>query len=117
MDVGIGVKADAAVTGNIVENAPTAGIALGWDRYLRDVSVTGNVVRKADVGITVSVSQGAGSALIDDNLIADAARGRHHRHGSPQAGDRRSRNGRRRPLRQSRGDRKSHQLTSHLSHL
>jgi uncharacterized secreted repeat protein (TIGR03808 family) len=75
MDVGVGVEADAAVTGNIVENAPTAGIVLAWDRDLRDVSVKGNVVRKADVGITVSVSQGAGSALIADNLIAGAARG------------------------------------------
>ena len=43
--VGIGVEADTAVTGNVVENAPTAGILLGWGRYMRDVSATGNVVR------------------------------------------------------------------------
>ena len=43
--IGIGVEADAAVTGNVIENAPVAGIAVGWGQYLRDVSVTGNVVR------------------------------------------------------------------------
>jgi uncharacterized secreted repeat protein (TIGR03808 family) len=68
--IGIGVEADAAVTGNTIENAPTAGIALGWGQYLRDVSVTGNVVRSAGVGIMVSVTPGAGSAVIADNLIA-----------------------------------------------
>jgi uncharacterized secreted repeat protein (TIGR03808 family) len=73
--IGIGVEADAAVTGNTVENAPTAGIALGWGQYLRDVSVTGNVVRSAAVGIQVSVSPGAGSAVIADNLISDAKGG------------------------------------------
>jgi uncharacterized secreted repeat protein (TIGR03808 family) len=73
--IGIGVEADAAVTGNTIENAPTAGIALGWGQYLRDVSVTGNVVRSAGVGIQVSVSPGAGSAVIADNLISDAKGG------------------------------------------
>ena len=68
--IGIGVEADTAVTGNIIENAPTAGISLGWGQYLRDVSVTGNVVRGAGVGIAVSVTPGAGSAVIADNLIA-----------------------------------------------
>ena len=68
--IGIGVEADTAVTGNTIENAPTAGIAVGWGQYLRDVSVTGNVVRSAGVGISVSVSPGAGSAVIADNLIA-----------------------------------------------
>jgi uncharacterized secreted repeat protein (TIGR03808 family) len=73
--VGIGVEADTAVTGNVIENAPSAGIALGWGEYLRDVTVTGNVVRGADVGIAVSVVPGAGSAVIADNLISGARRG------------------------------------------
>jgi putative cofactor-binding repeat protein len=63
------------VTGNIIENAPTAGISVGWGQYLRDVSVTGNVVRGAGVGIAVSVSPGAGSAVIADNLIAGTKSG------------------------------------------
>jgi uncharacterized secreted repeat protein (TIGR03808 family) len=73
--IGIGVEADSAVTGNVVENAPTAGIMLGWGQYLRDVTVTGNVVRASDVGIAVSVVPGAGSAIIANNLISGARRG------------------------------------------
>ena len=73
--VGIGVEADTAVTGNVVENAPTAGILLGWGRYMRDVAATGNVVRGCGVGIAVSVAAGAGSAVIADNLISGARRG------------------------------------------
>lgn len=72
---GIYVEADAAVTGNVVENAPDAGIGLGYGRYLRDVTVSGNVVRKANFGVTVSVAPGAGTALIANNVIAEARRG------------------------------------------
>ena len=73
--VGIAVEADASVSGNVIENAPTAGINLGWGKYLRDVSVVGNVVRSAGYGIAVSVSDGAGTAVIAGNLIAGASRG------------------------------------------
>jgi len=73
--IGIGVEADTAVTGNIIENAPVAGISVGWGQYLRDVSVTGNVVRSAGVGIQVSVTPGAGSAVIADNLISGTKSG------------------------------------------
>jgi len=73
--IGIGVEADSAVTGNVIENAAVAGIAVGWGQYLRDVTVTGNVVRGAGVGIAVSVTPGAGSAVIADNLIAAAKNG------------------------------------------
>jgi uncharacterized secreted repeat protein (TIGR03808 family) len=73
--IGIGVEADTAVTGNVVESAPTAGILLGWGRYMRDVAATGNVVRGCGVGIAVSVAAGAGSAVIADNLISGSRRG------------------------------------------
>lgn len=73
--IGIGVEADSAVTGNVIENAPSFGIAIGWGRHLRDVAVTGNVVRKAGIGIGVSVSWGAGAALIANNVISEAANG------------------------------------------
>jgi uncharacterized secreted repeat protein (TIGR03808 family) len=73
--IGIAVEADTAVTGNVVEGAPTAGIYAGWGPYLRDVTVTGNVVRASSVGIAVSVAPGAGPALIADNLISGAQRG------------------------------------------
>ena len=73
--VGIAVEADTAVTGNVVENALAAGILIGWGRYLRDVAVTGNIVRRADVGIGVSVAPGAGTALIANNVITETLRG------------------------------------------
>lgn len=73
--IGIGIEADSAVTGNVIENAPSAGISVGFGQHLRDVTVTGNVVRMAGVGIAVSVAPGAGAAVIADNLIAGAERG------------------------------------------
>lgn len=73
--VGIGVEADTVVTGNVIEGAPAYGIFAGWGKYLRDVSVTDNVIRKSHVGIAVSVDPSAGSALITDNLIDGAKDG------------------------------------------
>src|SRR5262249_53712900 len=73
--IGIAVEADSAVSGNIVDNAPFAGIFPGFGPYLRDLTVTGNVLRGSGIGIAVSVSPGAGTALLADNLIAEAAHG------------------------------------------
>jgi uncharacterized secreted repeat protein (TIGR03808 family) len=73
--IGIAVEADTAVTGNVIDNAPMAGLILGFGQHLRDIAATGNVVRRADIGIGVSVSAGAGAALIANNLIADVKRG------------------------------------------
>jgi uncharacterized secreted repeat protein (TIGR03808 family) len=73
--IGIGIEADTVVTGNVVENAPYAGIAAGWGAYLRDVAITSNVIRRADFGITVSVAPGAGAAVIADNMISDVRSG------------------------------------------
>jgi len=73
--VGITVEADCAVTGNMVENAPLHGIAIGWGAYMRNVVATGNVVRKAGTGIAVSVAPGAGHAVISDNLIDEVTVG------------------------------------------
>jgi uncharacterized secreted repeat protein (TIGR03808 family) len=73
--VGIYVEADTSVTGNVIENAPSFGILAGWGKYLRDVAITGNVIRNAFVGIGVSVASGAGTALVNNNMISDAPRG------------------------------------------
>jgi uncharacterized secreted repeat protein (TIGR03808 family) len=73
--IGIGVEADTAVSGNVVENAAHAGIAAGSGQYLRDVAISANIVRGADYGITVSVAPGAGASVIADNLISGARRG------------------------------------------
>lgn len=67
--VGIGVEADTTVTGNVVENVPGVGIALGWGPYLRDLNVSGNIVRNCNVAIGVSVVDGVGNAVISNNLL------------------------------------------------
>ncbi|HVV40232.1 MAG TPA: TIGR03808 family TAT-translocated repetitive protein [Nitrobacter sp.] len=73
--VGIYVEADTTVTGNVIENAPSFGVVAGWGKYLRDVAVSGNVIRKTFVGIGVSVADGAGTAMVASNIIAEAPRG------------------------------------------
>ncbi|MAS03210.1 MAG: TIGR03808 family TAT-translocated repetitive protein [Ahrensia sp.] len=67
---GIGVEADAVVTGNLIEGAPLYGISAGWGPFLRDVLVASNTIRDARFGIGVSAADGAGRALIRGNLIA-----------------------------------------------
>jgi len=73
--IGIYVEADTSVTGNVVENAPSFGIVAGWGKYLRDVAISGNVIRNAFAGIGVSVVAGAGTALINNNVISETPRG------------------------------------------
>lgn len=68
--IGIAVEADSVISGNTVENAPVVGISLGYGQFLRNVVCTDNLVRNARVGIAVSVSDGAGPAMIVDNMIA-----------------------------------------------
>jgi uncharacterized secreted repeat protein (TIGR03808 family) len=71
---GIAVEADASVIGNVIESAPTAGLVIGSGTYLRDIVATGNLIRRARVGILVSTS-GAGTCLIANNMISGATEG------------------------------------------
>jgi uncharacterized secreted repeat protein (TIGR03808 family) len=73
--IGIYVEADSSVSGNVIENAPSFGIVAGWGKYLRDVVITGNVIRNAFVGIGVSVAPGAGTVLVNNNMISETPRG------------------------------------------
>jgi uncharacterized secreted repeat protein (TIGR03808 family) len=73
--IGIYVEADTSVTGNVIENAPSFGIVAGWGKYLRDVVISGNVIRNAFVGVGVSVMPGAGIALVNGNMISETPRG------------------------------------------
>jgi uncharacterized secreted repeat protein (TIGR03808 family) len=67
--VGISVEADTAVTGNVIENVPLWGMALGFGPYLRNVLASNNIVRQAKVGCAVTVVEGAGNAVIAGNLF------------------------------------------------
>jgi uncharacterized secreted repeat protein (TIGR03808 family) len=86
---GISVEADAVVSGNVVEGAPTAGIVAGWGEYRRDISITGNLVRNAGVGILVSSDPAGGTCLIAQNLLSGAKEGaiRAMDHGLPVGPD------------------------------
>lgn len=71
--VGINAEADSAVTGNVIEDAPVFGMSIGWGPFMRNITATGNVIRRAGTGIAVSVVEGTGSAIISGNVI-DGAR-------------------------------------------
>jgi uncharacterized secreted repeat protein (TIGR03808 family) len=73
--IGIAVEADSVVSGNVIEGSPGYGILIGWGSYLRDVSVTDNLIRNVHIGIGVSTNPSAGTALITDNLISGAQDG------------------------------------------
>ena len=72
---GISVEVDTVVSGNVVEGAPLAGISAGWGIAMRDLAVTGNVVRKSALGVSVSVVNGTGVAVIANNIFSDTAGG------------------------------------------
>jgi uncharacterized secreted repeat protein (TIGR03808 family) len=72
---GIAVEADAVVANNVIESAPTAGIMVGWGKYMREVIVTGNLIRKARIGIALSGDPAAGQCLIANNMISGAVDG------------------------------------------
>src|SRR3954453_19620527 len=73
--VGIYVEVFSSVPGNVIRTAPSFGTLAGWGKYLRDVAITGNVIRNAFVGVGVSVMPGAGTALVSNNMISETPRG------------------------------------------
>lgn len=73
--VGISVEADTTVSGNVIENAPLYGMQIGWGAYMRNVVATGNIIRQAGTGIAVTVVEGAGNAIISNNVIDGAKNG------------------------------------------
>lgn len=87
--VGIGVEADTAVTGNVIEHAPAVGLAIGWGRYMRNVTATSNIIRQANIGIGISGVKGAGSVFVTNNMLSGTATGaiRMMDHNKPQGPD------------------------------
>jgi uncharacterized secreted repeat protein (TIGR03808 family) len=63
------------VTGNLIEGAPGGGIMIGWGKHLRDVNVSGNLIREVRIGIGVSVASDAGYAYVTNNMIAKTVEG------------------------------------------
>jgi uncharacterized secreted repeat protein (TIGR03808 family) len=73
--VGIYVEAEVAVTGNVVENVPGVAIAAGFGSFMRSITITSNVVYASNIGIGVSVAEGAGRVLIADNMVHEPSVG------------------------------------------
>lgn len=73
--IGIGVEADSVVCGNTIENAPTAGMVIGWGPHIRQVVVSANLIRNAPIGIGISNAGQPGSALVTNNMIHGATSG------------------------------------------
>jgi uncharacterized secreted repeat protein (TIGR03808 family) len=67
---GIYAEAEAVVTGNVVENVPGIGIGAGHGPFLRNVMITGNVIRAVKFGIAVTVAEQPGDVRIDGNMIS-----------------------------------------------
>ncbi|MEM6382589.1 MAG: TIGR03808 family TAT-translocated repetitive protein [Pseudomonadota bacterium] len=72
---GIYVEADTTVTGNVIENAPYAGLRVGWGPYLRNVIISQNIIRKAQIGMRVSVVEGVEMTVIKDNIFDETPGG------------------------------------------
>ncbi len=66
---GISVEEQTAVTGNVVEGASFCGLWIGWGKYLKTITATGNILRHCGTGIAISWDRQAGSAVITGNLI------------------------------------------------
>ncbi|MFK7792917.1 MAG: TIGR03808 family TAT-translocated repetitive protein [Devosiaceae bacterium] len=73
--IGISVEADTSVVGNVIEEAALAGVNAGWGPYLRNVIISQNIIRRSEMGVSVSVVDGVESTVISDNIIDDTPGG------------------------------------------
>jgi uncharacterized secreted repeat protein (TIGR03808 family) len=75
--VGIYAEADTVVANNVVENVPGIGIVAGYGPFVRNVSITGNVLTACTTGIGVTVVDDpqVGAVNVSGNTIAGATHG------------------------------------------
>jgi uncharacterized secreted repeat protein (TIGR03808 family) len=75
--VGIYAEADTVVANNVIENVPGIGIAAGYGPFVRNVSVTGNVMTGCTMGIGVTVVDDpqVGHVTVSGNMISGATAG------------------------------------------
>jgi uncharacterized secreted repeat protein (TIGR03808 family) len=93
--VGIAVEADASVSGNTIESAPTAGVIVGWGKWMRNIVLNGNMIKDTGIAIAITGDAAAGGALIASNMIVNAQHGaiRAMRFTTPHGSDLASRDG------------------------
>jgi uncharacterized secreted repeat protein (TIGR03808 family) len=68
--IGIAAEAEASITGNTIHNVPGLALLAGYGPYLRNVTIASNTVADCDIGIGISVVEGAGTACLAGNLIS-----------------------------------------------
>jgi uncharacterized secreted repeat protein (TIGR03808 family) len=75
--VGIYAEADTVVANNVIENVPGIGIAAGYGPFVRNVSVTGNVLTACTMGIGITVVDDpqVGHVTVAGNTISGATGG------------------------------------------
>lgn len=74
--VGIFAEADTVVANNTVENVPGYGIVAGFGPFVRNVTISNNVIVGVDTGIGVSVvqEQAPGPVRVTGNIIGAGAK-------------------------------------------
>ncbi len=70
--IGIMAEADTVVTGNTIEGAPRAGLLLGWGKFMQNINASSNMIRDCGIGISASVADTTGKAIIANNMIANS---------------------------------------------
>ncbi|PZU91774.1 MAG: TIGR03808 family TAT-translocated repetitive protein [Chelatococcus sp.] len=87
--IGVHVEAEAAVTGNVIEDTSEIGISLGWSWGMRNLAATGNIVRRTGIGVSVSLVPKERNALVANNVIAESTKGAvvGTEYGKPVTGD------------------------------
>jgi uncharacterized secreted repeat protein (TIGR03808 family) len=75
--VGIYAEADTVVANNVVENSPGAGIVAGYGPFVRNVSITDNVLTACVIGIGVTVVNDpkVGRVNVSGNTVSGATQG------------------------------------------
>jgi uncharacterized secreted repeat protein (TIGR03808 family) len=68
--IGIAAEADATITGNTIHNVPGLAVLAGFGPFLRNIAIGSNSISECDVGIGVSVVDGAGPVSLTGNLIS-----------------------------------------------
>jgi len=75
---GIVVEQDCVVSGNLIENVGKGGIQAGTNEGARDLVITGNLIRSAQIGVGVSnyaVSASGRSVVVSGNIVRSASVG------------------------------------------
>lgn len=75
---GITAETDCVISGNIIDGAQGIGVQIGTNDAVRDICVTGNLVRASAIGIAVSnnvIAGTSGEVIVSGNIVRGATNG------------------------------------------